>query len=150
MLSVIFFLVLLFLVNIEGFVFSQHMFIKSVLSRGKTKYSSSNNNAQDNVSADPDGTEFVKRQVVEKHKKVFDMNLRVKLGRSKDQEGKSNIWSIEPTIREQEPIITDGENIEGSNASLLQNNFVIGGILIGAALACLPLFLAFDQMLKTR
>jgi hypothetical protein len=28
----------------------------------------------------------------------FDMNRRVRLGRSKDQDGKSNIWSIEPTM----------------------------------------------------
>ena len=29
----------------------------------------------------------------------FDMNKRVRLGRSRDQDGKSNIWSIEPTMQ---------------------------------------------------
>ena len=28
----------------------------------------------------------------------FDMNKRVRLGRSRDQDGKSNIWSIEPAM----------------------------------------------------
>ena len=30
--------------------------------------------------------------------KLFDMNRIVRLGRSRDQDGKSNIWSIEPKM----------------------------------------------------
>lgn len=38
----------------------------------------------------------------------MDMNRLVRLGRSKDQDGKSNIWSIEPTMEvdETEVLIT--------------------------------------------
>ena len=31
-------------------------------------------------------------QQIDQQKKMFDMNRSVKLGRSKDQDGKSNIW----------------------------------------------------------
>jgi hypothetical protein len=31
--------------------------------------------------------------------KMFDMNRRVRLGRSRDQDGKSNLWSIEPKMQ---------------------------------------------------
>merc|ERR1712070_861535 len=66
----------------------------------------------------------------------FDMNRRVRLGRSRDQDGKSNIWSIEPTM---EVVDEDGEN-QG------QKNLVIAGAVIGAAIACLPLFSAFSKL----
>lgn len=70
-------------------------------------------------------------------KKLFDMNQRTRLGRSKDQEGKSNIWSIEPTM----------EVAEEEGESQVKKNLVVGGIVIGAALASLPLFLAFSRLL---
>ena len=38
----------------------------------------------------------------EQESKMFDMNNRVRLGRSRDQDGKSNIWSIEPTMEVEE------------------------------------------------
>lgn len=67
--------------------------------------------------------------------RMFDMNRRVRLGRSKDQDGKSNIWSIEPTmevVEEEEPT--------------LNSNLKIAGIVIGAAIATLPLFNAFSGL----
>lgn len=67
----------------------------------------------------------------------FDMNRRVRLGRSRDQDGKSNIWSIEPAMQVVEE--EEGESAVGKN-------LLIGGVVIGAALACLPLFNAFSSI----
>jgi hypothetical protein len=68
---------------------------------------------------------------------LFDMNKRVRLGRSRDQDGKSNIWSIEPTMQVEE--LEEGET--GT-----KKNLVIAGAVIGAAVACLPLFSAFSKL----
>lgn len=67
---------------------------------------------------------------------MFEMNRRVRLGRSKDQDGKSNIWSIEPAME----VIDEDEN--GGP----QKNLFIGGAVIAAALLSLPLFSAFSQL----
>lgn len=69
--------------------------------------------------------------------KLFEMNRRVRLGRSKDQDGKSNIWSIEPTMEVE-------EDEEGGGVA--KKNLIVGGVVIGAALACLPLFNAFSTL----
>jgi len=69
-------------------------------------------------------------------KKLFDMNRRVRLGRSRDQDGKSNIWSIEPTME-----VVDEESGGG-----VKKNLLIGGLVIGAAVAALPLFAAFSKL----
>ena len=66
--------------------------------------------------------------------KLFDMNKNVRLGRSRDQDGKSNIWSIEPRME------VDGED-GGSKKNLL-----IAGVVVGAAIASLPLFNAFSSL----
>ena len=58
--------------------------------------------------------------------------------RSKDQDGKSNIWSIEPKMEVQEE--EDGGND-------LKKNAFIGGALIATAVACLPLFKVFSSLL---
>mgnify|MGYP001192652966 CR=1 FL=1 len=68
--------------------------------------------------------------------KMFDMNNRVRLGRSRDQDGKSNIWSIEPTMEVE-------EEEEGGQT---KKNLLIAGGVIGAAIACLPLFSAFSKL----
>lgn len=67
---------------------------------------------------------------------MFEMNRRVRLGRSRDQDGKSNIWSIEPTM----------EVIDEEEGGSLQKNLFIGGAVIAAALISLPLFSAFSQL----
>ena len=67
---------------------------------------------------------------------LFEMNRIVRLGRSRDQDGKSNIWSIEPTMEVE-------EEEEGSGT---QKNLVIAGAVIGAAVACLPLFASFSKL----
>lgn len=69
--------------------------------------------------------------VSEEDQKIFDMNRRVRLGRSKDQDGKSNIWSVEPTME----VVEDEEG-----GSSLQRNLVIGAILVGTSIASLPFF----------
>ena len=47
------------------------------------------------MSADDDA-DFVPPENDPEAKLKFEMNKRVRLGRSRDQDGKSNIWSIEP------------------------------------------------------
>ena len=66
----------------------------------------------------------------------FSMNKRVRLGRSRDQDGKSNIWSIEPTME-----VTD-EPVEDQG----KKNLLIGGGVIAIAIACLPLFSLFSKL----
>ena len=72
-------------------------------------------------------------------KKLFDMNKNVRLGRSRDQDGKSNIWSIEPAME----VAEDDEDTESSP---INKNLVIGGAVIGIALACLPVFNALSSL----
>jgi len=67
--------------------------------------------------------------------KLFDMNKRVRLGRSRDQDGKSNIWSIEPRME-----------VEESNEGSSKKNLFIVGAVIGAAIVSLPLFQAFSSL----
>ena len=68
--------------------------------------------------------------------KMFDMNNRVRLGRSRDQDGKSNIWSIEPTM----------EVEEEEEGGATKKNLLIAGAVIGTAVACLPLFSVFSKL----
>ena len=68
----------------------------------------------------------------------FDMNKRVRLGRSRDQDGKSNIWSIEPTME-----VEEGEEAEDGG----KKNLVLGGVIIATAVAALPLFSLFTKLL---
>ena len=53
------------------------------------------------------------------------------------QDGKSNIWSIEPKME-----VEKTESNDGAKA-----NLVVGAAAIGAAIACLPLFSLFSKML---
>lgn len=64
----------------------------------------------------------------------FTMNERVRLGRSKDQEGKSNVWSVEPKMR-----------VEQEEGGLVKKNLVVGGVLIAVLLASLPLLAFFGS-----
>ncbi|KAJ1401877.1 hypothetical protein B484DRAFT_457885 [Ochromonadaceae sp. CCMP2298] len=73
----------------------------------------------------------------EEDKKMFEMNRITRLGRSRDQDGKSNIWSIEPRMEVEE------EEVEENNT---QKNLFIGGAVVSAAIACLPLFSAFSTL----
>ena len=67
--------------------------------------------------------------------KLFDMNKRVRLGRSRDQDGKSNIWSIEPRME-----------VAGEEAGGAKKNLAIVGAVILAAVISLPLFTAFSTL----
>lgn len=68
---------------------------------------------------------------------LFDMNRIVRLGRSRDQDGKSNIWSIEPAMEVEE------DEEEGDGA---KKNLFIGAAVIVTAIAALPLFNAFSGL----
>ena len=79
---------------------------------------------------------FVSPDAEDADRKIFDMNKRVRLGRSRDQDGKSNIWSIEPTM----------EVVEETESGL-KKNLLIGGLVIGTAVAVLPLFSLLSKLL---
>ena len=68
--------------------------------------------------------------------KLFDMNKNVRLGRSRDQDGKSNIWSIEPRMEVQ----------EGAEEGGAKKNLFVAAAVIGAAIVSLPLFQAFSSL----
>ena len=61
----------------------------------------------------------------------YTVNKFIRLGRSKDQDGKSNIWSVEPTMRvdEQKP----------GDISDLNKNILVGGLVTTGILASLPI-----------
>ena len=59
--------------------------------------------------------------------KTFNKNLR--LGRSKDEDGKSNIWSVEPKMEVIKEEMTE-----------LNKNILICGLIITGFLSSLPLF----------
>lgn len=67
--------------------------------------------------------------------KLLDMNRLVRLGRSRDQDGKSNIWSIEPRME-----------VAGEEAGGAKKNLAIVGAVIVAAIISLPLFTAFSTL----
>ena len=67
---------------------------------------------------------------------LFNMNRRVRLGRSKDQDGKSNIWSIEPTMEVQDE----------DEDSTKKNLVILGAVLAGVA-AALPAFVALTKLM---
>jgi hypothetical protein len=67
----------------------------------------------------------------------FDGNKRVRLGRSKDEDGKSNIWSIEPKME-----VVDEEEGAGTKKNLV----ILAGVLAGVAVA-LPTFVALSKIL---
>jgi hypothetical protein len=60
------------------------------------------------------------------------------------QDGKSNIWSIEPKM-----VVVDEDSEddgEGGGPGLKNKNLVVGGIVIAAAVAALPLFTFFSKL----
>lgn len=59
------------------------------------------------------------------------------------QDGKSNIWSIEPKMVVEEDDEEDGEG--GGNGGK-NKNLVVGGIVIAAAIGALPLFTFFSKL----
>lgn len=85
-----------------------------------------------------DDEPFVPSRQAEKEeaKMSFEMNRIVRLGRSKDQDGKSNIWSIEPRME----VLEEEEDT-------VKKNLVVGGAVIGFAIAVLPLLSLFSNIL---
>ena len=86
--------------------------------------------------SDDDEADFIPPTDSKEPELKFDMNKRVRLGRSRDQDGKSNIWSIEPTMT------VDEEDTENQG----KKNLIIAGAVIGTAIGCLPLFSAFSKL----
>lgn len=64
-------------------------------------------------------------------------NKNIRLGRSKDQDGKGNIWSVEPTME-----IVDEEMTE------LNKNILTSGLIITGFLATLPLLYSLNQYIQ--
>jgi hypothetical protein len=60
------------------------------------------------------------------------------------QDGKSNIWSIEPKMVIEED---DEDDEDGGSGGSKNKNLVIGGAVFVAAIGALPLFTFFSKML---
>jgi hypothetical protein len=67
--------------------------------------------------------------------KSFNKNTR--LGRSKDQDGKSNIWPVEPKMEVIEEEITD-----------LNKNILTGGLIVTGFLATLPVLYTLGKYIQ--
>jgi hypothetical protein len=67
--------------------------------------------------------------------KTFNKNLR--LGRSKDEDGKSNIWSVEPKMEVIKEEITE-----------LNKNILICGLIITGFLTSLPLLYTLNKYIE--
>lgn len=67
--------------------------------------------------------------------KSFNKNTR--LGRSKDQDGKSNIWSVEPKMEVIEEEITG-----------LNKNILTGGLIVTGFLATLPVLYTLSKYIQ--
>lgn len=61
-------------------------------------------------------------------------NKNIRLGRSKDQDGKSNIWSVEPKME-----VIDEEITE------LNKNILTGGLFFTGVLASLPILYTLSK-----
>ena len=64
-------------------------------------------------------------------------NKIFRLGRSKDQDGKSNIWSVEPKMEVVYEEITE-----------LNKNILTGGLIVTGMLACLPVLYSLSKNLQ--
>ena len=60
-----------------------------------------------------------------------------RLGRSKDQDGKGNVWSVEPTME-----VVDEELTE------VNKNILTSGLILTGFLATLPLLYTLNQYIK--
>ena len=67
--------------------------------------------------------------------KSFNKNTR--FGRSKDQDGKSNIWSVEPKMEVIEEEITG-----------LNKNILTGGLIVTGFLASLPILFTLSKYIQ--
>jgi hypothetical protein len=91
-------------------------------------------NVEQEVDDEPDFIPVSPEEAVDG--KLFDMNRRVRLGRSRDQDGKSNIWSIEPRM----------QVVEEEEGGSLKQNLIVGALTITAAIGVLPLFAQFSKV----
>lgn len=64
-------------------------------------------------------------------------NKTFRLGRSRDEDGKSNIWSVEPKMEVVNEEITE-----------LNKNILISGLILTGFLASLPLLYSLNQYIK--
>jgi hypothetical protein len=64
-------------------------------------------------------------------------NKIVRLGRSKDQDGKSNIWSVEPKMEVEYEEITE-----------LNKNILTGGLIVTGMLASLPVLYTLSKYIQ--
>lgn len=92
----------------------------------------SNNNENNNLEKNNLEKNNLEIDIVDKK---FNKNIR--LGRSKDEDGKSNIWSVEPKMEVVNEEITE-----------FNKNIVTGGLIITGFLTTLPLLYILNQSIK--
>jgi len=99
-------------------------FTRSFLYNKKNHLLTLNNDENNNNDLELDTTD-----------KSFNKNTR--LGRSKDQDGKSNIWSVEPKMEVIEEEITG-----------LNKNILTGGLIVTGFLATLPVLYTLSKYIQ--
>jgi len=99
-------------------------FTRSFLYNKKNHILTLNNDENNNNDLEIDTTD-----------KSFNKNTR--LGRSKDQDGKSNIWSVEPKMEVIEEEITG-----------LNKNILTGGLIVTGFLATLPVLYTLSKYIQ--
>lgn len=99
-------------------------FTRSFLYNKKNYLLTMNNDENNNNDLEVDTTD-----------KSFNKNTR--LGRSKDQDGKSNIWSVEPKMEVIEEEITG-----------LNKNILTGGLIFTGFLATLPVLYTLSKYIQ--
>ena len=90
----------------------------------------------DVVDVVTDDIDFV--EPLNEDKEFFGPTKRVRLGRSRDQDGKSNVWSIEPRMEVEEV---------NKNEEEVNINVKVGGLALSAVVIALPVFLALSKIL---
>lgn len=100
---------------------------------------SSNNNFERNdfERNDFERNDFEKKEFEKEEFESKPFNRNIRLGRSKDEDGKSNIWSVEPKME-----VVDEEMTE------LNKNILTGGLILTGFLASLPLLYTLNQYVQ--
>lgn len=65
------------------------------------------------------------------------INKNLRLGRSKDEDGKSNIWSVEPKMEVVQEEITE-----------LNKNILTGGLIVTGFIATLPILFILSKYIQ--
>lgn len=109
-------------------------FSPSFFQKNNNHLLNSNNNELDSNGLDSNGLDSNDLEIDTTSK---SLNKIVRLGRSKDQDGKSNIWSVEPKMEVVYEEITE-----------VNKNILTGGLIVTGMLASLPVLYTLSKYMQ--